>query len=316
MITLTHHQAVLKSLTSTYHSSKAGEPFISFFAHHSTPRPPLPSASAGPPRPQPSHTPLSFPPSTPCPGNPRSPSDNDPGDDDNEDPFDDNNNDNDDNESEDTDDITQEEWAVQVFESLTYAIDSLAHASRKSSSSSSQAQVCKPNTFDGTDPKKLHTFLVQCELNFQDCPSTFKKDHTKVVFINPRSCPLWMDDWTEFITELQSTFVPHNPVTDAKNQLDHLQMKENQYINKYVVKFNQLASQVRGYGNGALCHQFYSELPNHIKDEICHVGKPYNLDDLHYLVQEIDMHYWEHKEKVQHANKSSGISNFPTNKPG
>ncbi|KAG6326492.1 hypothetical protein ID866_12597 [Astraeus odoratus] len=71
---------------------------------------------------------------------------------------------------------------------------------------------------------------------------------------NPRSCPLWMDDWTEFVIKLQSTFGPHNPVTDAKNQLDHLQMKENQCINKYV-------------------------------DKICRIGKPCNLDNLCYLAQ-------------------------------
>ncbi|KAG6326278.1 hypothetical protein ID866_12811 [Astraeus odoratus] len=133
---------------------------------------------------------------------------------------------------------------------------------------------------------------------------------------NPGSHPLWMDNWTEFVIKLQSTFGPHNPVTDTENQLNHLQMKENQCINKYVVEFNQLASQVRGYGDGALCHQFYSGLPNHIKDEICHIGKPHNLDDLCYLAQEIDMHYWECKEEVQHANKSSSTSNFPANKPG
>ncbi|KAG6327957.1 hypothetical protein ID866_11132 [Astraeus odoratus] len=200
---------------------------------------------------------------------------------------------------------------------------------------SSLIPMCEPNTFDGTDPKKLHTFLVQCKLNFQDCPSTFKKDRAKVVFVqsylkgmalewfepdllsssNPGTYPLWMDDWTEFVIELQSTFSPHNPVADAENQLNHLQMKENQCINKYVVEFNQLASQVRGYGDGTLCHQFYSGLPDHIKDKICHVGKPCNLDDLCYLAQEIDMHYWECKEEDQCANKSSGTNNFSTNKP-
>ncbi|KAG6329353.1 hypothetical protein ID866_9736 [Astraeus odoratus] len=126
---------------------------------------------------------------------------------------------------------------------------------------------------------------------------------------------MWMDDWTEFVIKLQSTFSPHNPVADAENQLDHLQMKENQCINKYMVEFNWLMSQVRGYGDGALCHQFYSGLPDCIKDKICHVGKPCNLDDLCYLAQEINTCYWEHKEEVQHANKSSGTSNFPANKP-
>ncbi|KAG6326189.1 hypothetical protein ID866_12900, partial [Astraeus odoratus] len=247
--------------------------------------------------------PLSFPPSTPRPRNPRSPSDNDPGNDDNENPFDDDNSnddddDDDDDDYEDANNCTQEDWAIQVFESLTHAIDSLAHASQKSGSSSSRTKVREPNTFDGTDPKKLRTFLVQCKLNFQDCPSTgmalkwFKPDLLSSG--NPRSCPLWMDDWTEFVIKLQSTFGPHNPVADAENQLDHLQMKENQCINKYMVEFNWLASQVRGYGD---------------------VGKPHNLDNLCYLAQEVDMHYWEHEEEVQCTNKSSGTNNFPTNKP-
>ncbi|KAG6327595.1 hypothetical protein ID866_11494 [Astraeus odoratus] len=293
MVTLTHCQAALESLASTHCSSEAGEPFISFSAHCTTPKPPLPSASA-----------VSFPPSTP---HPRNPSDNDLGNDDDENPFDDNNSNNNDD-YKDANDSTQEDWAVQVFESLTHAIDSLACTSRKSGSSSSQTKVHEPDTFNGTDSKKLCTFLVQCKLNFQDCPSAFKKDCAKVVFTqsylkgmalkwfepdllsssNPRSHPLWMYD------------CPHNPVTNAENQLDHLQMKENQCINN----------------DGALHHQFYSGLPNHIKDKICHVGKPHNLDDLHYLAQEIDTHYWEHKEEVQRTNKSSGTNNFPANKPG
>ena len=41
----------------------------------------------------------------------------------------------------------------------------------------------EPDTFNGTDPKKLHTFLVQCELNFQDPPKVFRTDRTKVTFV-------------------------------------------------------------------------------------------------------------------------------------
>ncbi|KAG6327882.1 hypothetical protein ID866_11207 [Astraeus odoratus] len=251
--------------------------------------------------------PLSLPPSTLHPRNPKSPGHDDLGNDDDENPFNDNNsNDNDDDNNnddyEDTNDGTQEDQAIQVFESLTHTIDSLACTSRKSGSSSSQTKVHKPNTFDSTDPKKLCTFLVQ-----KDCAKVvFAQSYLKGMALewfeldllsssNPGSHPLWMDDWTEFIIELQSTFGPHNPVADAENQLNHLQMK--------------------GYGDGALHHQFYSGLPNHIKDEICHIGKPHNLDDLCYLAQEINTHYWEHKEEVQHTNKSSSTNNFPINKP-
>ncbi|KAG6326699.1 hypothetical protein ID866_12390 [Astraeus odoratus] len=40
-----------------------------------------------------------------------------------------------------------------------------------------------------------------------------------------------MDNWKEFMIELQTTFGPHNLVTDAEHELDYLQMKENQHIN-------------------------------------------------------------------------------------
>ncbi|KAG6328426.1 hypothetical protein ID866_10663, partial [Astraeus odoratus] len=135
-------------------------------------------------------------------------------------------------------------------------------------SSSSQTKVQAPDTFDGSDPKKLCTFLVQF---------TFAQSYLKGMALqwfepnllsdsDPNDCPLWMDDWKEFIVELQTTFRPHNLVTDAEHKLDHLQMKENQHINKYVVEFNCIASQLQGYGDGALCHHFYTSLPNCIKD--------------------------------------------------
>ncbi|KIO12109.1 hypothetical protein M404DRAFT_90848, partial [Pisolithus tinctorius Marx 270] len=68
------------------------------------------------------------------------------------------------------------------------------------------------------------------------------------------------------------------------------------------------ASQVQGYGDGTLCHFFYTGLPDHIKDEVCQVGKPRTLHKLHHLAQEIDMHYWEHKEEVQWSSKHQGSS--------
>jgi len=168
--------------------------------------------------------------------------------------------------------------------------------------------VRKPNTFNGTDPKKLRTFLVHCKLNFQDRLKAFRTDRTKVMFAqsylkgmalewfepdllgagDPLNCPIWMTDWEEFVIELQTTFGPHDPVADTEHQLDHLHMKENHRANRYVVDFNRIASQIWGYGDGALRHHFSTGLPNRIKDEISRVGKPCTLNGLHILAQEID----------------------------
>jgi hypothetical protein len=82
-------------------------------------------------------------------------------------------------------------------------------------------------------------------------------------------------------------------------------MKDGQRINKYVVEFNRIASQVRGYGEGALRHHFYNGLPDRIKDEISRIGKPPTLAELRQLAQAIDARYWERKSEVSRQTKPS-----------
>ena len=122
---------------------------------------------------------------------------------------------------------------------------------------------------------------------------------------DPALRPLWQDDFKEFILELQTNFGPHDPVGDAEHQLDHLSKKDGQWINKYIVEFNRIASQIRGYGEGALRHHFYNGLPNHIKDEVSRIGKPSTLSDLRHLAQAIDVCYWECKSEVSRQMKPS-----------
>ena len=94
-------------------------------------------------------------------------------------------------------------------------------------------------------------------------------------------------------------------------------MKDNHHIMRYIVDFNRLASQVWGYGDGALWHYFYNGLPDQIKDELSHIGKPWSLDGLHALMQEIDAHYWEHKDEIQWAGKSqTTMTTKPSNSGG
>jgi len=101
----------------------------------------------------------------------------------------------------------------------------LAVSRHTNDSASSHAKVREPDTFDGTDPKKLQTFLVQCELCFQDQAKAFRLDRAKVTFTqsylkgmtlewfepdllnsrDPADRPRWMDSWVHFVAELQST---------------------------------------------------------------------------------------------------------------
>ena len=86
-------------------------------------------------------------------------------------------------------------------------------------------------------------------------------------------------------------------------------------LSMYVVEFNHIASQIRGYREGALRHHFYNGLPDRIKDEISRVGKPTTLSDLRQLAQAIDARYWEHKSEVSRQTKPTSVPSVSRNSP-
>ena len=84
---------------------------------------------------------------------------NDPGDD------------NDDNKDDEDflDALGELEPSVAVLNNLALTMNRLSHSAHRSNESSLLcAKVQDPDTFDGTKPKKLWTFLVQCKLVFMD----------------------------------------------------------------------------------------------------------------------------------------------------
>jgi len=91
--------------------------------------------------------------------------------------------------------------------------------------------------------------------------------------------PDWLDDFDDFISELQNNFRPHDPEGKAEAELENLHMRENQQVTKYLVDFNRLAARVQ-WGDAALRRQLYNGLPARIKDEITCIGKPTDLTDL------------------------------------
>ena len=46
--------------------------------------------------------------------------------------------------------------------------------------STAKPKLWEPDSFDGSDPKKLCTFIFQCKLNFRDRKDLFHNEETKV----------------------------------------------------------------------------------------------------------------------------------------
>ena len=66
-----------------------------------------------------------------------------------------------------------------LIKSLSEAIKSLAESVHKDLSEF-KVKIRDPDTFDGSDLKKLRGFLLQCKLNFRSKPKSFQTDQSKV----------------------------------------------------------------------------------------------------------------------------------------
>ena len=187
--------------------------------------------------------------------------------------------------------------------SLAQAIIYMMEALRpREGSSTKRGKSKEPDTFDGSDPKKLNNFILLCNLYF--CQNlSYNKDATKVTFalsylrgmaleyfestlLDSDDFPDWMDKWDTFIHTLRIQFGTINPTGDAESSIDYLKMQDNQHIVKYNVEFNRLAVRT-GRDEVILCHRYYTSLAKRIKDTMGKQGKPATLDAMKTLAHSI-----------------------------
>jgi hypothetical protein len=123
----------------------------------------------------------------------------------------------------------------------------------KSTGKPPKSKVREPDTFDGSTPKKLRTFLAQCRLNFEDQPTSFPSKRSKVTYalsyvsgtalqwfepaiLEPPTLTAdhFMNDYGLFVDELKLNFGPYDPEADAEAAIENLFMKDSQHIVKYI----------------------------------------------------------------------------------
>src|ERR1700723_1154808 len=143
---------------------------------------------------------------------------------------------------------------------LATAISALARNVR-TQGDDSRAEVREPDLFDGTDPTKLQTFLIQLQLSFSDRPRSFGQDDRKVNFaisylkglalahfenalIEPDllAAATWPNNYSKFVSELKLYFGSPNIIGEAESRLQTLTMKPTQRIAKYLVDFTRLST--------------------------------------------------------------------------
>ena len=71
----------------------------------------------------------------------------------------------------------------RFIEAIMQLLESLRDLWRESTPKSEKIKVRDPDTFDGSNPWKLHDFLVSCNLHFRDHPQVFASDVKRILFI-------------------------------------------------------------------------------------------------------------------------------------
>ncbi|KAF5345218.1 hypothetical protein D9756_011551 [Leucocoprinus leucothites] len=226
------------------------------------------------------------------PENPDDPDDNDP--------------DDDDSSSSSSDDLPappprprrRDRFQDRLADALSRLADNLDHRPQPNAAPVNKARL--PDTFSGTDPDKLNTFLIQCRLYFRANPTQFQEDSQKVNFAMTYLTGValdwfevaltqeeqgvfhdWITDWDAFTRELRTHFGVANPKSEAAELLDNLRMKSGDKIATYNIDFMKYAAQL-GWGDEVLCHRYYKGLPNRIQDPISvrEQGKPNTFQEM------------------------------------
>ena len=185
---------------------------------------------------------------------------------------------------------------------------------------SGKAKAKGLDTFDGSDPHKLNSFLLFCNLYFHNNLS-YADDDAKVTFVLTYLCGMALDflNWPfPGLTILQNSWIigPHqfgpiDPTVDAEDSIDNLKMWDNQHILKYDIDFNRLSIQT-GWNDNVLWHRYYSGLAKRIKDIMGQQGKPPTLTKMKLLAHAFDSCHWEQLHERLHSDNPQPK---PENKP-
>ncbi|KIK56800.1 hypothetical protein GYMLUDRAFT_173911 [Collybiopsis luxurians FD-317 M1] len=148
-------------------------------------------------------------------------------------------------------------------------------------SDSGKTRVKDPDVFDSFNPQKLRTFLVSLSFVFLDHPSYFteaqKINYTlsylggmawewfepDIINPDPHNPLAWTYSFQALVKELQDNFGLYNAMSEAKDRIYYLKMKDSEPIWKYNTWFNMLAAST-GWNVNALWWAYKHGIANHL----------------------------------------------------
>lgn len=207
----------------------------------------------------------------------------------------------------------------------------IANAIRATRQNNERARAKEPERFSGSDPSKLRTFLVSCELVFRAQPGSYNTDDSRInyamsylsgtaqtwfepfIFDPPDPLPDFLESWAQFKDELVSNFGEPDAQANAEFKIRRLRMADNHKCARYSVEFMSIAPQTQ-WDDRALAAAYYDGLPDRLKDRIMERlgGRPRNLNDMRRAAQDYDTLYWQRQEEKSRSRAAHTPENSRT----
>ncbi len=211
-------------------------------------------------------------------------------------------------------------------EEFLEAITTITHALRPPAPKPrAKPKAKEPDTFDGSDPRKLAAFILECKLYFRNFPEEYREDDKKINFAlsylkGPAiewfepwlidsdefdEDPEWAYDYSEFLRVLRKNYGNIDPVADAEEAIENIKMKDNWKIIRYNTEFNRHAAKLH-YPDAILKRRYYKGLPTRIKDPISALRhKPDTYEEMKDAAQDYDARYWERERERSREERKS-----------
>jgi hypothetical protein len=106
---------------------------------------------------------------------------------------------------------------ARMMRSFIESIAKLAESVNSEKKESGQIKLQEPNAFDGSDPKKLCGFLLQCELNFCAKPKAFSGNLAKVNYSLSFLKGMALDYFKPYLTDNPDNNLTGSVTLSSKN---------------------------------------------------------------------------------------------------
>ncbi|MBW0462988.1 hypothetical protein O181_002703 [Austropuccinia psidii MF-1] len=193
-----------------------------------------------------------------------------------------------------------------------------------------------PDSFDGTQARKLRGFIQSFQLIFHNDPANCFSESKKVLYstsfltgragkwiepylsnISNEDPSYLLNNWPLFESQLFTLFGDPNEVRKSEQELDNLRMRESGYVSLYIADFRSLMSRIGDWGERAYIHVYRRGLASRLLDQLAsHPGSFDTLQELMDVTLELDTRYHERqkeKRKGLQSREEAFLSMDPIN---